>query len=127
MVLKFPSTNPASLADDVQMLAMGKANECAKVLAAATKKLVNELEGVCLLTVPIEKLALVASTPMVANEIMRRYSLIANANKNPVRNLGVYCSAGGVAFVAYLCLSRSKKWKVEIARSRRGRSDGFGY
>ena len=96
VVNKNPSTNPALLADDVQMLVIGKEDDCSRDLAAARKQLADELEGVCKLTVSTEKLALVASVPKVAKEIIRRYSRLKGACKRPVRNLGVDYSSGGV-------------------------------
>ena len=64
----YPATHPALLADDTQLLVVGTEQFCETTLADATKMLIEDLEGVCLLEVSTEKLALVTSSPSLTKK-----------------------------------------------------------
>ena len=87
VVKNYPSAHPAVLADDTQLLVYGSESHCSRTLADATKMLIEELEGGCLLTVSTEKLAVVASTKTLKTKIGKRYPRLKEAANKSARNL----------------------------------------
>ena len=120
VVEAWPSTIPAVVADDVQLLATGPERQVVYVTAGAFKVLAAGLERAHL-PLAVNKLCLLATSPGVCDAIGKRDHRLRRAATPETRNLGMDYACGRTSrhSVKRKRLAKVRKWVLKIRRLRK--------